>query len=67
MKVGDLVRNIFTNQVGIILKPHSGECRQYHTVAFTKEIWNIGMRSTDREGCIYLVPKEHLEVMSESR
>ena len=59
MKVGDLVRNIFTNQVGIILKPHSGECRQYHTVAFTK-----GSTSQCRK---YLVPKEHLEVINESR
>ena len=60
MKVGDLVRNIFTNQVGIILEPHSGECRQYHTVVFTKGSARYKCRK-------YLVPKEHLEVMSESR
>lgn len=47
MKVGDLVRNIYTGEIGLITEEADG-----HYVIFDNR-WSI--------------PKEHLEVISESR
>ena len=55
MKVGDLVRHPLSGDIGLIIGCEiNGESRcDYYTVAF-------GKRS-------FLIPREHLEVISESR
>lgn len=48
MKVGDLVRNIYTEEIGFVSMVH-------HDQDYVDVDWS------------YLVPKEHLEVLSENR
>ena len=54
MKVGDLVRHPLSGDIGIIIGQEiNAICGDYYTVAFDKGS--------------FLIPKEHLEVISESR
>ncbi len=47
MKVGDLVRNVYTGEIGLIIEEDSEE------YVIVDDRWTV--------------PKEHLEVISESR
>jgi len=58
MKVGDLVRHPLSGDIGIIVNDDgivSDIKRAYYTVVFAKE------------NASFLIPQEHLEVISESR
>jgi len=55
MKVGDLVRHPLSGDIGLIIEcqPSPNWETDYYTVAFANES--------------FLIPKEHLEMISESR